>query len=213
MCIRDSANTSRNLSQAIHLNSILSGESFLGNIGTVTNINVVLNDDGLQVPGKQIQLDTNQTGDISQTINLTRGNSASGILDVTEFAKGVEGNTASNTHSSYTLNDPAGTEVAVMTARSQESIESIINRLHVAINGHPFTSTMGFEANQSNEILWLKPNARVLEPRDWTILVEHGAGNDGDIAFTHSRPNDSVPATGQLTLPTDFHNTENGETE
>ena len=200
--------------QSLHLNSIISGESFLGNIGTVTNISIVFNDDGVQVPGKQIQLDTNQTGDISQTLTFTRGNSAGGgVLENTEFVQGIPGSGASNMHSSYTLTDPAGTEVTSMTARSQESLESVLNRIHTAANAHTFMDTNGFEANQSDDTLWLKPNDRVLESRDWSISVEHGSGNDGDIAFTHSRPNNDVPTSGEMSFPDDIYNTENGEIE
>ena len=166
-----------------------------------------MNDDSVALPAKQIQLDTNQTGDLSQTLTFTRGNSAGGIIDVTEFSQG------SHMHSSYTLNDPAGAEVTVMTARSQESLESVLNRLHIAANAHTFMDTNGFEVNQLDDTLWLKPNDRVLESRDWSIAVEHGTGNDGDIAFTHSRPNASVPTSGELTLPTTFYNVENGEVE
>ena len=64
----------------------------------------------------------------------------------------------------------------------------------------------------NNEIL-LKPTDGGLVAQDWTLLVNHGSGNDGSIRYTHSRPNDSVPTSGQLTLPTTLYNVENGEVE
>ena len=49
--------------------------------------------------------------------------------------------------------------------------------------------------------------------QNWTLLVNHGSGNDGTIGYAHSRPNSSVPTSGQMSFPDDIYNTENGEVE
>ena len=169
-----------------------------------------MNDDGVALPAKQIQLDTNQTNELDEDFILRRGNAAGGIVETTEFLRGVDA-PPSDMNSSYTITDPDGTEIASMTARSQESSTQVIERLSDVVNDHTFTPTNGFIAEHSSNTLLLRPDSRRLESNDWTVLVDHGDGNDGTVTFAHSRPNDSVPTTGQLTLPTDFYNTENGE--
>ena len=66
-------------------------------------------------------------------------------------------------------------------------------------------------ANVLNNEILLKPTDGELVDQDWTILVDHGSGNDGTIGYVHSRPNSHVPTSGELSLPTTFYNVENGE--
>ena len=68
-----------------------------------------------------------------------------------------------------------------------------------------------FTANVLNNEILSKPTDGELVDQDWTILVDHGSGNDGTIGYVHSRPNSHVPTSGELSLPTTFYNVENGE--
>ena len=84
--------------------------------GTFT---VNLTDDGVQVPGKQIQLHTNQTNDLLQTFSITANTAINTFEQISEFAVG--GNT-SGTNSSYTITDPSGTETMSLTGYSREPV-------------------------------------------------------------------------------------------
>ena len=196
-------------SQAISIHSI---GLFAGDPSAITSIDIVMNDDGVALPAKQIQLDTHQTNELDENFVLRRGNSTGGVVETTEFLRGVDA-PPSDMSSSYTIMDPDGAEVASLTARSQESSTQVIERLSDAVNDHTFTTTNGFITDHSGNTLWLRPDSRRLESNDWTVLVDHGAGNDGTAAFAHSRPNDSVPTSGEMNFPDDIYNTENGEAE
>ena len=117
-------------SQAISIHSI---DLFAGDPSAVTSINIVMNDDGVALPAKQIQLDTHQTNELDEDFILRRGNSAGGVVETTEFLRGVDA-PPSDMSSSYTIMDPDGAEVASLTARSQESSTQVIERLSDAAN-------------------------------------------------------------------------------
>ena len=59
---------------------------------------MIITDDGIQVPGKQIQLHTNQTNDLLQNFSITANTAINTFEQISEFAVG--GNT-SGTNSSY----------------------------------------------------------------------------------------------------------------
>ena len=119
--------------------------------------------------------------------------------------------TANATNSSYTITDPSGTETMSLTGYSREPLASVTSRLREAVNSATDMPT-DFTANVVDGELLLKP-ASGLVSTDWTVLVNHGSGNDGTVGYAHSRPNSNVPTSGELTLPTTFYNVENGEVE
>ena len=169
---------------------------------------LALTDDGIQVPAKQIELHTNQTNDLMQTFGITPNTAINTISQISEFAVG--GN-VSGTNSSYTITDPSGSTMS-LTAYSRENLASVSSRIRVAVNDMMDTPVDFSAVVLDNEIL-LKPTDGGLVDNDWTLLVNHGSGNDGSIGYTHSRPNSNVPTSGELTLPTTFYNVENGEVE
>ena len=179
-------------------------------VGTGGIFTVELTDDGAQIPSKQILLHTNQTNDITQTFNITANTAINIREQISDFAVG--GTSEGTSSSSYTITDPSGTETMSLTAYSREPLASITSRIRDTIN---IATDMpeDFSAVVLNNEILLKPTEGGLVNDDWTLLVDHGSGNDGSIRYTHSRPNDSVPTSGQLTLPTTFYNVENGEVE
>ena len=173
--------------------------------GTVT---VAITDGGSPVAGKQILLHTNQTQDLTQMFRITTNTATNTMNQIEEFAVGGSG---SGTNSSYTLTDPSGSETMSFTGYSREPLASITSRIREAVNDTTDTPT-DFTANVLDREILLKP-ASGLVNNDWSIAINHGSGNDGTIAYELSRPNSNVPTSGQLTLPTTFYNTENGEVE
>ena len=167
-----------------------------------------LTDDGDPIAGKQILLHTNQIQDITQMFRITTNTATNVFSQIEEFAVG--GNTT-GTNSSYTLTDPSGSEMMSLTAYSREPLASITSRIREAINETPETPT-NFTANVLNNEILLKPESGLVA-NDWSIAINHGSGNDGTVAYELSRPNSNVPTSGQMTLPTTFYNTENGEVE
>ena len=168
---------------------------------------LAITDDGVQVPAKQIELHTNQTNDLMQTFGITPNTAINTISQISEFAVG---GTVSGTNSSYTITDPSGSTMS-LTSYSRENLASISSRIREAVNDMTDTPTDFTAVVLNNEIL-LKPTSGLVD-NDWTLLVNHGSGNDGSIGYTHSRPNSNVPTSGQLSLPTTFYNVENGEVE
>ena len=98
-----------------------------------------------------------------------------------------------------------------LTGYSREPLASVTSRLREAVNSATDMPT-DFTANVVDGELLLKPASGLVDD-NWTILVDHGSGNDGTVGYAHSRPNSHVPTSGQLTLPTTFYNVENGEVE
>ena len=143
-----------------------------------------------------------------QTFGITPNTATNIISQISEFAVG--GN-ISGTNSSYTITDPSGSTMT-LTAYSRENLASVSSRIRAAVNEMTDTPVDFSAVVLDNEVL-LKPTDGGLVDNDWTLLVNHGSGNDGSIGYTHSRPNSNVPTSGQLTLPTTFYNVENGEVE
>ena len=175
---------------------------------TTGTLHITITDGGNPIPAKQIQIHTNQTVDLNQSFLLTPNTATNTVSQISEFA---EGGSNSRTNSSYSARDPSGTQVISVTAQSRETLTEVAIRLRDAINAVTDLPT-NFTAEVLDNNLLLKPTSGLVD-LDWRVVVNHGAGNNGNISFTHSRPNDSVPTSGQLTLPTTFYNVENGEVE
>ena len=169
---------------------------------------LALTDDGSPVAGKQILLHTNQTQDITQMFRITTNTATNTMNQIEEFAVG--GNTA-GTSSTYTLTDPSGSETMSLTGYSREPLASITSRIREAVNDTIDTPT-DFTANVLDREILLKPESGLVN-NDWSIVINHGSGNDGTIAYELSRPNSHVPTSGEMSFPDDIYNTENGEVE
>ena len=169
---------------------------------------LALTDDGNPVAGKQILLHTNQTQDITQMFRITTNTAINTMNQIEEFAVG--GNTA-GTNSSYTLTDPSGSETMSFTGYSREPLASITSRIRDAVNDTADMPT-NFTANVLDGEVLLKPESGLVA-NDWSILINHGSGNDGTVGYDFSRPNDNVPTSGEMSFPDDIYNTENGEVE
>ena len=169
---------------------------------------VTLTDDGAQVPSKQILLHTNQTNDLTQTFGITANTATNIVEQISEFAVGGR---TSGPNSSYTITDPSGSQTMSFTGYSREPLASVTSRLRDAVNAATDMPT-NFTANALDGEILLKPESGLVA-NDWSILVNHGSGNDGTIGYAHSRPNSGVPTSGQMSFPDDIYNTENGELE
>ena len=116
-------------------------------------------------------------------------------------------------NSSYTITDPSGSETMSLTAYSREPLASVSSRIREAVNSVTETPTNFTAVVLDNDILLKPPTRGGLVSEDWSIAINHGSGNDGSIEYVHSRPNDNVPTSGEMSFPDDIYNTENGEVE
>ena len=152
-------------------------------------------------------LHTNQTNELLQNFSIEANTGINIREQISEFAVG--GNT-SGTNSSYSITDPSGSVTMSLTGYSREPLASVSSRLRALVNSATDMPT-DFTANVLNNEILLKPMSGLVD-QDWTLLVDHGSGNDGTIGYAHSRPNSHVPTSGELDLPRTFYNIENGET-
>ena len=157
-----------------------------------------------------ITIDTNTEADLSQLLVMSQ-NRATDVNPTLTSTDGVAGMGSS----SYTLNDYAGTEIAVLTASSGESLTSILGRLEDVVDGNTETP-IDFTAQVFIDRLVMTAQAvGSLNPgmpstAQWTVTVDHGTG-DGDIVVsgftrstrgrdTLSNINANVPTSGAVTF-------------
>ena len=161
--------------------------------------------------GRAISLDTNQTTNIAQTLVLTMNNGQNIESELTA----INGGGTTGIASTYTLNDYAGTELAVLTATSGETLTSILGRLETVVDDNTETP-IDFMAQVFIDRLVMTAqavgslNPGMVSTAQWAVVVNHDTG-DGDIAVsgftrstrgrdTLSNINANVPTSGAVTF-------------
>ena len=174
----------------------------------------------------EITLDTNQTADIAQILNITANDGAV----TTPIVTVLHGTVANNISSTYTITDYDNMQVGVGTATSAETLNSALTRMVTAVNLNTETPIDFRGAVDGSDLVLTAQSVGSLNPGApstslWSITVDHSTG-DGDIAVTGvtrttrgrdtlSNINANVPDGSQgnteITLPDDFHGATRGD--
>lgn len=176
----------------------------------------------LGVPARSIELDTNQTTDLSQMLTWTMNDGNGFAPVVTQVSSGAPATTASNT--SFVISSYDGAEISSGTLGSQSDIETFVTTVTNAIDNNteePIDFRVsGRSMNIASGMDGLNVVAQETGPVTGTIsvTVTHGDG-DGTISFgtttvttegqdAHAGTQ-SIPTSGGITF-SDFYGAQGG---